>query len=392
MITFYILPDKANDLRKKFDRMVANISNKPVMTIGEPEAIEIKTYYTEGRVLIDKHSKRVSLCHVEIDNISADGWVWVAVAYHTEGIMRMINADYFKAIPEGFGLDYMICDECGKKEPRRKESHIICNPTTGEWKQVGSSCVNKMFDQGSYLGGFAVKLYNTIKMFDGISEEEYCEGRWSVADHYFEEALSVKHLVPCVVDYRKENPVWEKRVTDKWGYPIVVGTTKKINHHYDDNDYDINEQYWTSLSAFVASLPSSDFNDGIKDAFNAEYIARNEVYKVFFAIKMYDESQLPSYEEECARLGIIEGEKIAINAKVLSCERYEDPYAVFNPISYLFTMQDIDRGIIFNKYCSHPDALESYKTGEDTYSFKGNVGFINRKKRVVSLKGRLSKK
>ena len=74
-------------------------------------------------------------------------WTFIAVNDHREGFGNVIRA-YVQdiEIPERFyHTDASLCEHCNTRR-RRKDTYIIHNEATDEWKQVGKSCLKEFTD------------------------------------------------------------------------------------------------------------------------------------------------------------------------------------------------------------------------------------------------------
>lgn len=390
-MTIYILPDKVDAFKKKLNRMISHLEIKPFVTYSEPTQHKITDLhiYNKGWDGRAKNVYFLDLIEVTIDGVCQGDWIMVATVFHQEGITKMINTELFKHKPSQFGSNYYKCDHCGRKESRRNTSHIIFNVKTNEWRQVGSTCVNKMFDNGKYLAEFSVNLFNCIEENFGCCIDNL-SGFWGrIPDHYYQQAISVKDMVHCVRDFREAGNTKWKKPEYEGRIKVADGTTTDLNDFYNtwvDNPK-IDEKFYGVVSEFVKGLDDeSDFNVNIKKAFEAEYIARHEVYIPFFAVKMYLESLNP-YDKQVAKAGIKVGEKFAIEGSIKKKHFYEGFYGC----GYEITIVDNKTGFEFIKDTSNPDLFEKFTDKEGIIRFSSAIGFIDCRRNHIKLSGRISK-
>jgi len=300
----YITPDKVESFQKKIWNMTKHLAVRPKIEFFEPKLMKQIThtivnngwgYYGDGSGGYKRTAKMLNVVEVTIDDIGEGDWVLVADVFYREGIVRMVSGKYFKDIPSHLGLGYTKCDYCGKTHGDRIEGHIIYNVKTGEWKQIGTACANKMFEVDKYMGCFTVQLCRCVEEKWGGCCDEMLFGEWvkSQPDHYFQDTIAIDWLIPAVVGYRKDcSELWQKSEYDRSCRNKLPGTTDFLNTYFNENEdkLSIDEGYNAKVKEFVKGLPESEFNNGIKETFEFGYCSRFEVFKVFFAVKMYEDS------------------------------------------------------------------------------------------------------
>lgn len=81
----------------------------------------------------------------------ADGWVFAGTIEHTTygNILRSVCDDY--KIPERYRDAEPYCEHCNTKR-YRKDTYVVFNESTGEFKQVGKSCLKE------YTRGLSVEM------------------------------------------------------------------------------------------------------------------------------------------------------------------------------------------------------------------------------------------
>lgn len=398
----YIFPEMKDKFTKLVARASKHLSVAPTITYSEPMTKKKVTYtnwHIGGEHSTDKTVEFVTVIEVSVDDITSGDWILVANVFYKESVVGMVNAEHYKDIPANMGLRYTKCDYCGHTHPNRTRAHIIYNTVTGEWKQIGTSCGKKMFRSGD-LCQFTVELYKVIECVIG-----YCDGAdwmgWCsrVPDHSWEVGYSIDSVIAAVVGYRKEvNPEWEKAYVLSNG-ERVNGTTHALRAYYESrSDLVIDEAYCSKVRAFVDALPDDKwyndyyeryegFNYNIKRAFEAGYIKPVDLYTVFFAVKMYDESLTEGdWEKVAAQFKV--GEKREFRSLTLESKTfYDDIYG-----SGWFCKFSTSDGVTLTKSFSNFDGFEAgFKNEDGTYSFAARVDFINNRKRTIKLGGRVSK-
>ncbi|MDD3020908.1 MAG: hypothetical protein PHX61_08030 [Alphaproteobacteria bacterium] len=117
-------------------------------------------------------------------------WEFIASVEHTEK-GNILNRVGEIEVPERYYSSTPICEHCNSHR-YRKYTYIVRNAITGEFKQVGKSCL-KDFTNG--LSAEAVAHY--ISCYDALIEGEApCESGWG--DRYIETNLALKFIAETI--------------------------------------------------------------------------------------------------------------------------------------------------------------------------------------------------
>ena len=393
-MTFYILPAYKTSVEKAINKLIATLSVKPTVNYSDIITKEITDEVIDHNI---KKSEKYFLDVIEItiDDLKLDDWVLVASVYHKEGIISKVSNEYFKFIPNQFGLNYTKCDHCGKVHSGRNESNIIYNPITNDWKQIGTACINKIFTDGKYLSRFMVKLINVIQKNGGCSGSNYTTWVKSYKEtNNIIQAVNINYLIPIITEYRKNHKQWVKTHYED-GYKVLGSTYHLKDMYYDNNEYTPDQKYNNKIFDFVKNLEAkTDFITDIKESFEAEYVNLYEISKVFFAVKMYeDQFDQADFKEILANKNIVKNDKITITGKIIESrfiDNDEDDYG-WNPYSLSYTeyyIKDETTGLTFMTKASN---IKKYNIGNDTYKFVSTISGVSYKDNFIYLKGRLSK-
>ena len=393
-MTFYILPAYKASVENAINKLIATLSVKPTVNYSEVITKEITDEVIDHNI---KKSEKYFLDVIEItiDDLKLDDWVLVASVYHKEGIISKVSNEYFKFIPNKFGLNYTKCDHCGKVHSGRNESNIIYNPITNDWKQIGTACINKIFTDGKYLSRFMVKLVNVIQKNGGCSGSNYTTWVKSYKEtNNIIQAVNINYLIPIITEYRKNHKQWVKTHYED-GYKVLGSTHHLKDMYYDNNEYTPDQNYNNTIFDFVKNLEAkTDFIADIKESFEAEYVNLYEISKVFFAVKMYeDQFDQADFKEILANKNIVKNDKITITGKIIESrfiDNEEDDYG-WNPYSLSYTeyyIKDETTGLTFMTKASN---IKKYNIGNDTYKFVSTISGVSYKDNFIYLKGRLSK-
>ena len=405
IMTFYILPDKQTEFESKFNLLTKHLAEKPSVEFGHVEKVVKHTVVDYGVDGFDHYKTSFDAVKVTIDDIKASEWVLVAEVLYDEGIVTMVSQKYFKDMPSQFGLGYDKCDFCGSVHHSRTKSYVLYNTLTNEYKQVGSTCVNKTINGGRYLGGLMVKLYDYVKAIGGCDEEGW-RGGWCAPDHYLRQAVRFDHAVTVSRDFIAENgDHWQKAEYNDYGRKEKEGTNDGLVRFAEASKADTDNEFFMAVKLFFDGKEGGynlnyygeqepTFTQKIKDAFEAEYIDLGQMFLAFFAVKEYLQSQTrPEWDALLEANNIVKGEKFDFKGELLNIEsfEYEDPFSYYGgtKIGYIATFTS--NGLTFTKELSYPEVCDPFKLDDGSYAFTAKVAWIDNRNRTVRFGGRLSK-
>lgn len=147
---------------------------------------------------------------IEVEGVARhEGWEFIAtIEHHPEGnIIRNYATDV--EAPDKYRHTDAICEHCNTSR-RRKDTYLVLNSETGEWKQVGKSCL-KEFTSG--LDAEQVAQY--ISFYDQLMEFEA-----PMPGCHVEEYFSIEEVIRVA-----------QEAVNHWGY------RKVYNPDYDE-EYD----------------------------------------------------------------------------------------------------------------------------------------------------------
>lgn len=162
METYYILEDNLERLEKK----LARIQNKC-------NAYDYKFHYKKGRpvfrdlTLDDGSTVSAKYIPVEVfGEVKHQDWRFVGTIDHHEAGNVIRQMDTTLEVPEYYRTTKCICEHCNTRR-NRKETHLVYNDVTQEFKQVGKSCLTE------YTRGLSAELVTSyIAMFDTLIQGE----------------------------------------------------------------------------------------------------------------------------------------------------------------------------------------------------------------------------
>lgn len=190
MKTYAIHEDNLDRLKKR----IQTIQNKCTKYGSSFHFAEVgEEFRTYTNALGDDVQIRYVLVEAEGQVIHND-WEFIAVVEHKEtgNVIRQFKQDI--EVPKKYYNTDSICEHCNTKR-RRKDTYLIHNTCTDEWKQVGESCLTEFTN-----GMDAEEVARYISLFDSIIQGESFSGYGDYEEYYpVEEILcyaieTVKHF------------------------------------------------------------------------------------------------------------------------------------------------------------------------------------------------------
>jgi hypothetical protein len=132
-----------------FEDKLAKLSKRSVkMGCGEIlpfiASNELKDFGDHGKV-------RVYNVHLLCDQPKLDGWVFAARLDHSQETGTIVRSvpNFDREIPAKYRDAAPHCDHC-KVRRYRRDSYIVCNEVTGDFAQVGSTCLADFMGHDAY--------------------------------------------------------------------------------------------------------------------------------------------------------------------------------------------------------------------------------------------------
>lgn len=170
---YYVLSDNMERLEKKLNRIKTKCEKHGCSFRYEKKEEVYKTIQlSNGSEIVAKYI----LVDVEGKAIVND-WKFIASVEYTENgnIFRKVTDD---EIPERYYNCQPYCEHCNQKR-ERKNSYIVYNTKTEEFKQVGKSCL------AEFTHGLSAEMVTSyIAMFDTLIEGEEVLARCHITPQY----------------------------------------------------------------------------------------------------------------------------------------------------------------------------------------------------------------
>lgn len=176
MNTYTIWEGNMEKLRAKCETIRKKCSKHGCTFVYREVGEEFEEYEENGV----KFSRRFILVEVEGTAI-VNGWQFLATIQHLPGGKVITKADAYIEIPNRFYSGDPICEHCNSKR-YRKDTYIVYNQETKEYKQVGKSCLKE------YTNGLSAELVaQYLSYFDTLEDaENYFPASYSAGQKYYD--------------------------------------------------------------------------------------------------------------------------------------------------------------------------------------------------------------
>lgn len=228
---------------------------------------------------------------VEAEGVAkVNGWEFVAVIEHNNptNIIRSFRTEY--NVPERYYTSEPICEHCNSKR-KRKDTYLIRNTETGEFKQVGKSCL-KDFTNG--LDADAVARY--ISWFDELIKGEAPSGGSYSRYYPIEEVMQLAVEAVNLYGYQKSISVYDAGYIGQQSTKEVVvdvwGGDRWAKKHYEKGfnvNREGNKEKAAAILSFVAGLENKfGYISSLKTLCSKEYCQGRDLGIVVSAVACYN--------------------------------------------------------------------------------------------------------
>ena len=301
----------------KFEKALNRIKNKcekydcPFVynQIGEEFRTETITTGEDGTMLASpiEITRRFVIVEVEAHPV-IDNWELVASLEHTKegNIIHSINSNI--DIPERYYNVAPYCEHCNTNR-RRKNSFIIRNIKTNEFKQVGKTCLNDF--TGNINAEWLAQFY---AMFDKLATFEAPQGGYNNNTRYFPtiDLLAYTVAVTNIYGYCKsgnKNATGETVkdfyiVNECKGYPIQAAN-EQIREKMQSVNFEVTEADTATakkIRAYVNSLEDvNNYIHNVKTLCASDMVAYKNVNLLVSAITCYNRELERKTKEEARK-------------------------------------------------------------------------------------------
>lgn len=287
-----------------------------------------------------------------------DGWDFIATLQHLES-GNIIRKYSDINVPEQYRMSAKKCDHCGHNR-YRKDTYLIRNRETCEWKQVGSSCLADFF--AGHNPHNVAKYAELVANMDVTVGGFY--GHTAIPD-YIETRTYLAYVLECIKHFGWTSATKAKeeylRSTAELAYdemfpsqfncdPIIISDTSK-------------ETAEKALEWIKEQTCDNDYMHNLKTSCSQDYISRRLMGFVASLIVTYQKAIKPINHTQTASqyIGNI-GDKIETTLTLIKSNRFDTQWGV----SYYHKFTDNNGNTIVWKTNR---SLETDKT----YKIKGTI-------------------
>lgn len=226
---------------------------------------------SEPRVITNRNNRRHLVVDINVDaSYKVAGYEFVASVETVAAgnLIKKISEDVF--VPEIY-RDRCECDHC-KSNRVRKYTVILKNSATGEYIQVGKSCVR------DYLGCDMSHYASYLAFYTELDESVE---KMSSEFHSYTPSFTFEEIVHQTLEYTKRFGYVSKRQSyENGGVATSTAVYAALNGiRIEGDDYEVYEvsddskEKCNSVISFVKNLDdSSDYNSNLKVLATSEYI------------------------------------------------------------------------------------------------------------------------
>lgn len=215
MQTYAILEGNMERVMKKINR----IQNKCKKYGCEFHFAEVGEEYRE---LTNENGETYTARFVLVEaegKAEINGWKFIASVEHTEK-GNIINRSCDIEVPERYYNSLPVCEHCNTKR-MRKDTYIVMNEETGEFKQVGRSCLAD-YTNGMSAEGVAMFASGFDEIISG--EAPYPDGNYS---RYIKTEEFLKYVAETIRHFGYVKNDWENR--------SIRSTSDRASEYYGVN-------------------------------------------------------------------------------------------------------------------------------------------------------------
>ena len=300
---YKIFEDNMERLEKKLTR----ISNKCKKYGNDFSYKQIGEEFVEQQ---DENGKKYIARYIIVEaegKAIINNWQFIASIEHTEAGNIIKKCCYDIEIPQKYYTSKPICEHC-ESNRYRKNTYLVQNIQTGEFKQVGKSCLTDFTN-----GMSAEYIAHYISLFDTLIEGEYIEPGCR-KKNYIEIKEALRYIVETIkhFGYVKSDGSRPTKCRAKDYYmagnkmagllqSVLMEEMKSVS--YDSNSDYAKEISVKALEWILKQETNNEYMHNLKTVCNADYVTFEN-----FGILA---SLIPTYNKAIEREKRIESEKNA---------------------------------------------------------------------------------
>ena len=247
--------------------------------------------YTVRYVLVEAEGKAV-----------INDWKFIACVEHTNKGNIISKCGCEVEVPERYYTSESICEHCNSKR-YRKDTYIVQNTETGEFKQVGKSCL-KDFTCGMSAEGIA----SYISLFDELIQGEVIEGGYN-GTRYIDVREALQYIAETIrhFGYVKSDDIRPTKQRAREYYGVEHGMfsgyydrerAKELRAEMKSVSFKYDSEYAKELTENVLKWveeqeESTNYIHNLKTVCNLEYVSFDK-----FGLLA---SMFPTYDKQLVR-------------------------------------------------------------------------------------------
>lgn len=275
---FPIIKDNFEKLQKKLTRL----SNK-CEKYGFP--FEVKVLGEELRPLPDEPGAQAVFVLVEASGtVIFNDWEFIAEIEHRSPL-NLVKQVAPMGLPEKYYTSTPVCEHCNSRR-NRKSTYLLRNKETGEFKQVGKSCL-KEFTRGLDAEVITARMTCIEELVGGGAVFSWTPRLYPVLDilQYAVEAVNI-------YGYQKSSDFGQ--TTRSVVYDMVFGSFGRKEHEKNGFDFtrEGNKEKAEKVLAWIESLPIEyGYISNLKAATSDGFCSSKDWGIVVSAVAAYDREQ-----------------------------------------------------------------------------------------------------
>lgn len=285
---------------ERLERKLTLIQSKCKKYGCEFNASIVGEVFKEVKDKVTGEIKTTRFIQVEASGVAkVNGWEFVATIEHScpVNVIRAFRTEY--EIPDRYYTSAPVCEHCNSKR-NRKDTYLIRNIETGEFKQVGKSCL-KDFTNG--LSAEAVARY--ISWFDELIRGQAPTDGFTPYCDVFEIIQLAVEAVNLYGYQKAYNPYEEESYGQSTRDVVcdVLNDCKGAKKHLEKGfnvDRKGNKEKAQAVIDFVASLPNEyGYVSNLKAICSKEYCQSRDLGILVSSVACYDREM--RYQEKRAK-------------------------------------------------------------------------------------------
>lgn len=313
---------------------------------------------------IDGVKQTAKFILVDVDGVAiVSGWKLVARIDHEDAGVIISKVAFDEEVPDKYRYGRPVCEHCNS-DRKRKVVYVLKNEQTGEYKQVGATCLMD-FTHGldANYAAMYMSFIHEVEEYDGLPAVGGGPRYYSVEDYlcYAVECANKFGWTAKSSDgYSTADRAWDYYMVKEFGGSPCFGTREEVlgkmyEVGFDANSDDVITKRDAVLEFIIKNEDTSDYILTLKTLATAKYFRNRFTGFVASMVRCYDkhveqierekEQRRKAAESKSKHLGSI-GDKITRNIKSLQLlTSWDGMYGT----TYMYSMEDDDGNVLIWK-------------------------------------------